>query len=46
MTNSADQDQEPVDLDLHCKGRAYLGSAGPGLKYSINSHFFPCPIYF
>ena len=32
MTNSADPDQKPTDLDLHYKGRAYSGSAGPGLK--------------
>ena len=37
MTNSTDPDQfllqKPTDLDLHCcKGKAYLDSAGPGLK--------------
>ena len=33
MTNSADSDQKPTDLDLRvCKGRVSPGSAGPGLR--------------
>ena len=33
MTNSAAPDQlKPTDPDLHCKDRAYSGSAGPELK--------------
>ena len=30
MTNSADPDQKPTDLDL--QRQTFLGSAGPGLK--------------
>ena len=36
MINSADAEQKPTDLDLHCLQRqAYLGSAGSGLKLCL-----------
>ena len=38
MTNNADPDQWPTDLDLHCLQRqVYPGSAGPGLKYFFSA---------
>ena len=52
MANSADPDQKPTDLDLHClQNRVYPGSAGQGLSLkdlleseltSLYSHILIC----
>ena len=43
MANSADPDQKPTDLDLHClQNRVYPGSAGqvnPSTNYFLNNLF-------
>ena len=43
MTNSADPDQKPTDLDLHCLLRQGMTcSAREGLKCSKNRHALKC----
>ena len=40
MANSADPDQKPTDLDLHClQNRVYPGSAGQGLTVKLRTLF-------